>query len=270
MGLYKKKKTTKSHAGGSHSPHEVCCQMELLLLWAFYQVYSHQVTSAFSNFRTIGWVKNNSPSALYTHTYCKKKKKRKVIALSTMWEKIKERECIWSSGVVSLGTNLCVTPGCSFCFVILLQAVGYWLLHYKEQLEECWLAQGSKSSWFLLCAWIYGCKLLQVENIACREREAGGDTKAHTEICWRDPSNAERYNRRVIVTEEKEGSGKRCTPVITLYFFKNSSLLPFMVNIPANLKPTTIRKTNQNQPKASPPPTKRLQNNKKSGNVTEK
>lgn len=155
---YVKKKTTKSHAGGSHSPHEVCCQIELLLLWAFYQVYSHQVTSTFLNFRTIGWVKNNIPSALYTHTYCEKKKKRKVIALSTMGEKRKERECIWSSGAVSLGTNLCVTPGCSFCLVILLQAVGYWLLHYKEQLEECWLAQGSKSSWFLLCAWIYGCK----------------------------------------------------------------------------------------------------------------
>lgn len=59
-----------------------------------------------------------------------------------------------------------------------------------------------------------------MENIACREREAGGEKKAHTEICWRDPSNAERYNRSVTVTEEKEGSGKRCTPVITLYFWR--------------------------------------------------
>lgn len=57
-----------------------------------------------------------------------------------------------------------------------------------------------------------------MENIARREREAGGETKTHTAVWWRDPGNAERHNRSVIATEEKEGSGKRCTPVFTLYF----------------------------------------------------
>lgn len=57
-----------------------------------------------------------------------------------------------------------------------------------------------------------------MENTACRERQADGETKAYTEICWRDPSNVERYKRRVIVNEEKGKNGKRYTLVITLYF----------------------------------------------------